>query len=43
MSALSDPTLAWLGSVLGRGTRVLALEPLPAASHTNHRIRAELG
>jgi aminoglycoside phosphotransferase (APT) family kinase protein len=41
MSTLPDPTLAWLGSALGREARVLALEPLPAASHTNHRIRAE--
>jgi aminoglycoside phosphotransferase (APT) family kinase protein len=41
MSGLPDPTFTWVRAVLGRGTRVLAIDPLPGASHTNHRVSAE--
>jgi aminoglycoside phosphotransferase (APT) family kinase protein len=41
MTQLPDRTLAWVRSALGSGSHVRTIDPLPAASHTNHRIHVE--
>jgi aminoglycoside phosphotransferase (APT) family kinase protein len=34
-------TLSWAASALGSGTRILRIESMPEASHTNHHLVAE--
>ena len=41
---MSDPpaeTLSWVHAALGRGARVLGVEAMDPASHTNHRLAVE--
>ncbi len=41
MNPIPVKTRAWVRSTLGPGARILRVEPMPEASHTNHRLLVE--
>lgn len=41
MSGVPGETLSWVRTTLGRGARVLGVESMAPASHTNHRLAVE--
>jgi aminoglycoside phosphotransferase (APT) family kinase protein len=41
--AIPEATLDWVRSVIGHGSTIVAIEPMPEASHTNHRVTVATG